>query len=281
MKRVHRELHFGTPQGADVSKFLRAVVGELRHRKLGFLVRDGIIRDRDKSIRKVRHEIAHCIFALGLSEGARRAALKGDVGKWTQRKIRNPRLRSPLDRLRAGRRRSVLKEWREEHRRAAVTVMFDSVELDEIPESAPAVAGYIGGNWPTFDQLEERFPGAERLSIAVASHHDADCLDIEPGDATPADAPAWVRRQIRRGVERPVVYASASQMDDVLAELDAAGIPRTAVRIWTAHYTFAPHICGPASCGELQRTKADATQWTNRSMGRNLDESLVSRAFFR
>ncbi|HWW67307.1 MAG TPA: hypothetical protein VNY83_04935 [Solirubrobacterales bacterium] len=159
------------------------------------------------------------------------------------------------------------------------TVMFDSVDVGQIPARAPAVAGYTAGRWPTYWELVKRFPHAAVLSIAIAASYDATCLDIEAGDATPAEAPAWVRRQIARGVKRPVVYCSVSSMDALLGKLERAGIKREQVRVWTAHYTFAPHLCGPHSCGALRSTIADATQWTDQALGRNLDQSLVAAGF--
>jgi hypothetical protein len=88
--------------------------------------------------------------------------------------------------------------------------MFDDVNIDLIPKSAPAVAGYVGGRWPTFKTLAKAFPHAKLLSIAVTAAEDAMCLDVERGDATPAQAPAWVKRQHARGVRLPIVYTSAS-----------------------------------------------------------------------
>ncbi|MBS1862998.1 MAG: hypothetical protein JSS68_14955 [Actinobacteria bacterium] len=165
-------------------------------------------------------------------------------------------------------------------RRSEPTRMYDSVDLSQIPSDAPAAAGYVGGSWPTFKELKKKFPRARRLSIAVNASEDADALDIESGDATPDQAPDWVRRQQKRGVKRPVVYASASVMPSVLAALKAAGIKREEVRVWTAHYTFTPHLCGPHSCGFLTDTVADATQFTDTAHGRNLDESLLDKGFF-
>lgn len=157
--------------------------------------------------------------------------------------------------------------------------MFDSVNLAEIPKDAPAVAGYVGGMWPTFPHLKTSFPHAHRLSIAVNASQDADCLDVELGDATPEQAPAWVSRQLKRGVKRPVVYCSVAGAEGVLGALSRAGIRRSAIRLWTAHYTGRPHRCSP-HCGYGFLTFADATQWTNHSHGRNLDESLCAPGFF-
>src|SRR5271155_2107625 len=73
--------------------------------------------------------------------------------------------------------------------------MYDSTNVDNIPEYAVAIASYVNGAFENFDEAVHRFPHAKHLSIAVSSDVDADCLDVETGDATPADAPTWVRKQ--------------------------------------------------------------------------------------
>jgi hypothetical protein len=156
--------------------------------------------------------------------------------------------------------------------------MYDSVDVKQIPVAAKAVAGYVNGHWPTFASLMARFPNAYRLSIAVNASTDAECLDIENGDATPAQAPAWVKRQLQRGTKRPVVYSSVSQMPAVLSALTTAGIKRSDVRVWTAHYTGKAHVC-TAACG-YGTIDADATQYDNHAFGKNLDASLCKPDFF-
>jgi hypothetical protein len=155
--------------------------------------------------------------------------------------------------------------------------MFDSVTTSEIPRSANAVAGYVGGKWPTYATLKREFPHAHVLSIAVNAGENAECLDVEPGDAVAAQAPAWYRRQRARGVERPVLYTSLSNVPALEEAMRSSGVARHEYRLWSAHYTFHPHICGQA-CG-LQ-VAADGTQWTDRALNRNLDESLLNGAFF-
>ena len=158
--------------------------------------------------------------------------------------------------------------------------MYDAIDITQIPSGATAVAGYVSGRWPTAAHLAATFPRAQLLTIAVTAADDAECLDIETGDATPADAAGWYERQKARGITRPCLYASASVMESsVVAVILAAGIARTSVRLWSAHYTLEPHICGPASCREMS-IEADGTQWTDRAMGRALDESLLAADFF-
>lgn len=156
--------------------------------------------------------------------------------------------------------------------------MYDSIDVSQIPSNAAAVAGYVGGRWPTFYSLERKFPKAHRLSIAVFASEDAECLDVEPGDARIDQAPAWVKRQLKRGVYRPVVYTSVSLAPKLLQALTASGIKRSQYRLWTAHYTFKPHLCS-SSCG-FGELRADATQYSDHALGRNLDASLCLPSFF-
>jgi hypothetical protein len=158
--------------------------------------------------------------------------------------------------------------------------MFDSTTIDAIPLDAEAVGGYIGGWYLTYWRLVARCPNALHLAIAINAEEDAECLDVEAGDATPADVPAWVRRQQERGVHRPVVYSSVTTMPTIISLLDESGIPASAIRIWTAHYTHEPHICALDSCGHAPGASVEATQWTDRAFDGNLDASLCSDTFF-
>lgn len=158
-------------------------------------------------------------------------------------------------------------------------VMFDSVDVSQLPSGDYAYAGYVNGRYQTFQSVVRSFPGKPLLSIAVTSGADAECLDVEKGDATNADAPAWVKRQIGRGVEKPVVYTSASNVDPLLSVLARAGLGRSSVRLWAAHYGAGEHICGPNSCRAC-REDVDGTQWNNRALGRNLDQSILTDSFF-
>jgi hypothetical protein len=157
--------------------------------------------------------------------------------------------------------------------------MYDSTDVGQIPKTAAAVAGYVNGRWPTYPTLKELFPKALVLSIAVTASADADCLDIEKGDAEVWQAPHWWRRQKKRGLALPVFYTSLSQAEGLIAELNRAGIRRDQYRLWTAHYTGSPHLCA-ASCGFGLATFADATQYTDKALGKVLDASWCSSQFF-
>lgn len=176
-------------------------------------------------------------------------------------------------------RRKAIAKIRREHESS---VMYDSIELSQIPASAPAILCYVGGRWPTCREIQpHQFPNARhRLTTAVTASETAELLDIEVGDATPEEAPAWVKARLSEGVRRPAVYASVSDMPRILAILKGAGIRRRRIRVCTAHYTDIPHLCD-SSCNPELKGHADGTQYTDHFDGRNLDAWLLHRGFWR
>jgi hypothetical protein len=161
--------------------------------------------------------------------------------------------------------------------------MYDTTLNDQFPAGAQAYAAYVDGSLgdqPNYAYIVKAFPKARHLSIALFSSDNADALDVEPGGATPGEVPAWYERQVKRGIQRPCLYASVSTMnDEILPTLSEAGIPRGHVRLWTAHYDVGEHICGPDSCAWLS-VNADGTQWTATALGLVLDQSLLVESFF-
>lgn len=164
-------------------------------------------------------------------------------------------------------------------------VMFDSIDLAVLAwvwanHRPNALAGYVGGNWPTWPPLEHlygNYPAEHILSIAVFASEDAEFLDVETGDATIAQVYGWYTRQQARKAWRPGIYISAGSMPALLLTMNANAIARSSYRLWSAHYTGVPHICGPGTCGYPQ---ADGTQWTSSAFGRSLDQSLLRPSFF-
>lgn len=157
--------------------------------------------------------------------------------------------------------------------------MYDDVNASLIPRDAFAVAGYVDGAFANTAEMRKLFPHAHLLTIAVFASDDAQCLDVEPGDATNAQVYEWFKRQLARGVYRPVVYTSGSNAAAMQATMKANGFPRSSYRMWTAHYTLVPHRCSPSRCG-FGLDEADATQFTSTALGRSLDESLLAADFF-
>jgi hypothetical protein len=161
--------------------------------------------------------------------------------------------------------------------------MYDTALNDQFPAGAAAYAAYVDGgigNQPNYAYIVTAFPKAQHLSITLFSSGNADVLDVESGASAPSDVPGWHARQVARGLQRPVIYASAATMNaDILPVLGQAGIARANTRLWTAHYGLGEHICGPSSCGALS-VDADGTQWTSSAQGLVLDQSLLNDDFF-
>lgn len=156
--------------------------------------------------------------------------------------------------------------------------MYDSITIDQIPKTATYAAGYVNGLWPTYASLKKMLPHATLLSVAVNATADADCLDVESGDATIADVYGWLERQ-HTSSTRPVIYIQASNVDRLMLTMNANGLKRGTYRLWSAHYGLGSHLCGPETCKECS-TAVDGTQWTDTSGGKNLDESLLLPTFF-
>jgi hypothetical protein len=162
-------------------------------------------------------------------------------------------------------------------------VMQDSIYPRNLTTAADAWLAYVNGKWPTYAEVVARFPGRHVLGMTVFPGANAEGCDCESGDLTPAQVPAFVKAQLARGVYRPVVYASASNIESVLADLSATGIARASIRLLSAHYGDGQHICGPASCKWSGVPACDGTQWTDAAPGAGgskIDESWLLPGFF-
>lgn len=166
--------------------------------------------------------------------------------------------------------------------------MFDDVNVSLIPKDAKAVAGYVDGHWATWNSVSKLFPNAKKLRIAVFAQDNGDCLDVEPGDASAVQAAPWVKRQLanwsksHHDVARPVVYTNASSGQQLINILSKAGLKYGQDYLWwSAHYdpALGQHLCGP-HCGFDLKVTAHATQFTDRALGRSLDESICAPGFF-
>jgi hypothetical protein len=112
--------------------------------------------------------------------------------------------------------------------------MYDSVDASQIPVDAVMVAGYIDGRYAWSAADWARFPHAVHVEIAVRSATNAGhVLDVETGDATPAEAPGWVLMRRKAGCD-PSVYCSTSRWPEVVAAFAAAHVPNP--HYWVAAY---------------------------------------------
>lgn len=130
--------------------------------------------------------------------------------------------------------------------------MYDAVTPSRIPAGAAMVAGYANGRYANLAEMATRFPHAIRVSISVsASYHGATVLDVEIGDATPAEAPGWVKARRAAGID-PTVYCNASTWPAVKAAFTAAGIPQP--HYWIAQYDNDPTIPAGAVAKQYKNT---------------------------
>jgi hypothetical protein len=107
-----------------------------------------------------------------------------------------------------------------------VTVLLDSVEASNIPLSATDAAGYVGGFYQSWFQLNQRVPPfALLLKICVLQDEFGDVLDIEHGDAIPDQAPDWALRQTPRPGWKPICYMAASDWMAVRTAFISRALP--------------------------------------------------------
>lgn len=128
--------------------------------------------------------------------------------------------------------------------------MYDGITPTEVPPGGQLYAGYVDGNWPSFPGLVARFPSAIHVPIAVSASTDAGTvLDVEQGDASPAEAVDWVLMRRAAGAD-PSVYCSLSAWPAVRAAFQSRGVPEP--HYWVAHYS--PNAAIPAGAVALQHT---------------------------
>jgi hypothetical protein len=103
------------------------------------------------------------------------------------------------------------------------------------------------------------------VSITPNGANGARCLDVEPGDATPAACPGFYRNSLHNGGQndagKPMIYTSAGDLQAVINAMSGAGIARSEYLLWSAHW-IGQHICAPNSCGY---PASDATQYASNS----------------
>jgi hypothetical protein len=141
--------------------------------------------------------------------------------------------------------------------------IYDSVTPSALPSSSQAVAVYADGNYAAApSQVGQR--GLVLWIDTNGSDTRADVLDVEPGDATPAQAAMWVAQKLDASPNSvAIVYTMRSDWGAVQAAVNALPwwMP-SHTRYWIADPTGVPHIV-PGS---------QATQWY---WGQNYDISTA------
>lgn len=162
----------------------------------------------------------------------------------------------------------------------AMLVMEDAIVVADLQAGLPAYAGYFDGIYANLGAMSTwiaaNAAGAELLSITVFGNNGAMCIDIEPGNAVPSQAPGFYENPDHGPAIAPWFYMSAGDMTAVQDALANAGIPRSQYFLWSAHYGVGQHLCGPQTCG-FGLSQADATQWASNDQ---FDTSIVQEYCF-
>ena len=134
---------------------------------------------------------------------------------------------------------------------ARTYLLYDSIKPEAVP-AGQAIAAYATG---TYANSADEVAGRDSVLWidTRATDPSASVLDVEPGDASPAEAAQWVRERLSAHPHAvAILHTSKSewlQLREAVSGLPAA--MRDRVRYWIADPTGRPHVLDGAS----------ATQW--------------------
>lgn len=149
--------------------------------------------------------------------------------------------------------------------------MYDAVNPANIPSDAKYVGGYGDGLYNWMATHPELFPNAHKFIFVVFANHDGDCLDVEKGNATPAQAPGWAVRQRARGKD-PFVYCSRLGTYGWQAVQDAFN----SQRVPHPHYGIADYSTPPGTLLVLNGISAVFHQYVDTGL---YDISILTDTF--
>jgi hypothetical protein len=103
--------------------------------------------------------------------------------------------------------------------------MYDSTNVQELPTNAQLVGVYANGDYfATPAQLQAHCPTSIPVWIDVnGSDPGAYVLDVEQFDATPQQAPGWIKAGSHNG-RRPTIYCSRDTVAAVYSACSAEGL---------------------------------------------------------
>ncbi|MDE2097949.1 MAG: hypothetical protein KGL39_11920 [Patescibacteria group bacterium] len=118
-----------------------------------------------------------------------------------------------------------------------IRTAYDSTTAADIPADAEMVMGYVDGDYAWSEEDWARFPTAVKVRITIsAANLDADMLDVESGDATPAQAAQWILSGPH--TPRPAIYCNLSTKPAV----DAGFAANVKYEWFAADPTGEPHF---------------------------------------
>lgn len=130
-------------------------------------------------------------------------------------------------------------------------LMYDSISPDSIPADAVMVAGYADGMFANIPAMKARFPRAIVVDIAVKWTTRARVLDVETGDATPAQAVQWCTQTMSDTSNHTLtVYCNMDAWPSVRSAFQSAGV--TEPNYWVARYDNDPTVPAGAVAKQYQ-----------------------------
>jgi hypothetical protein len=162
---------------------------------------------------------------------------------------------------------------------AALRIMYDSTSPGDIPAGAVMVAGYVApssfawsaAGWARFARsIQVKItPSASRFGPGIH------VLDIETGDATPAQAPGWVTASRGAGQEG-TCYMNMATWPAVIRAINAARIAHPPY--WVAKYDGVASLISTQVDGVTYT--AIAKQYAGQALtGAHFDKSVVAASW--
>ena len=149
-----------------------------------------------------------------------------------------------------------------------MTLCYDSTNPQQIPTSAPIVAGYIDGLYAWSPSEWALFPNAQHVTITVFGAAGARVADCESGDLTVKASALWAQREVSAG-RRPTIYSDTSSYSSIVAACNQIGVSRGAWDWWAADPTGGPHLVASSVATQFAWNKLGQTN------GRNVDISVT------
>lgn len=133
---------------------------------------------------------------------------------------------------------------------------YDAVTASAVPFKAQVALCYANGHYANCTAVKARQP-QHLVTIAVNTSGVARLLDVEPGDASPSQAGAWVKQMIQvHHIWRPGIYASSSNMFAVEQSLRGAGLQRSQYVLMAASWDGNPTVPSGFDAKQWRSTQA-------------------------
>jgi hypothetical protein len=133
---------------------------------------------------------------------------------------------------------------------------YDSVSASGMPDDGAFYCFYSAGAFANGTAVKADHPSKLYLGITptLSNVAGADCLDIENGDATPADAPSFVKSAQPPNLNLPALYASESNIAAINSACSAAGISRDKYYLFQADWNDADSLPAGVDIAQYENT---------------------------